>query len=358
MTVSQLNVVLAGYYPPPLGGESVHVQELAARLRAAGILKRVVNLRRGAPPSSDYVHGAGVVRLLSVLIRELSGGSILHLHTNGHSWKSWGVVLCAALVLRIRGKRGVLTLHSGMGPDFVSKVESIGTGVFRFGLASFAHVVCVNEEIYRTMCRLGAPKDRVSVIPAFLGATPVTLQEEDERMLAQFYPLLSVVAGTGPEYGLAVLIDAVRYLKNRYAQIGCLIIGTDGAGGPVDMVRALELSHHIHFLGPLPHERCLAFVARSDIFVRPSLYDGDAISVREALSLGIPIVASNTASRPQGVTLFKRGDSGDLADKIIATVNTSRQVGSTVRVDDFSEAILSVYWKVVGQSGRRWEHAC
>lgn len=346
-------IVLAGFYPPPFGGESVHVWKLASRLQSTGILKRVVNLKRGATPSPDYVHGAGPLQLWPTLMRLLSDGTLLHLHTNGHSWKSWGIILCARSVLRLRRRPGVLTLHSGMSPGFISRARAVESGILRFALFPFAHVVCVNEEIRRGLARLGVPGDRLSVVPAFLGITPVALGNEDERMLRGLHPILSVMAGAGPEYGLSVLIDALWRLKASYPAIGCMILGTDGSGGPADMVRNLGLSDHIRFLGPLPHERCLAFMARSDLFTRPSLVDGDAISVREALSMGIPVVVSNTASRPAGATLFRIGDSVDLEEKIVALLKGSPAVRKTIHGQDFAEAILSVYRKVADGWGEK-----
>jgi glycosyltransferase involved in cell wall biosynthesis len=53
-----------------------------------------------------------------------------------------------------------------------------------------------------------------------------------------------------------------------------------------------------------------------DVFVRPTYFDGDACSVREALALGVRVVASDTEFRPDGVRLFPRGDADALAEAI------------------------------------------
>jgi glycosyltransferase involved in cell wall biosynthesis len=68
------------------------------------------------------------------------------------------------------------------------------------------------------------------------------------------------------------------------------------------------LAENIYLAGDLDHELCLALMARSDVFVRPTFRDGDSISVREATSLGVPVVASNVGTRPQGTFLFEAGD--------------------------------------------------
>lgn len=338
-------VVLAGFYPPPFGGESVHMSELANRLRAIGMLKKAVNLRRGAASSPEYVNGAGAVRLSSRLVTLLQRGTLLHLHTNGHSWKSWRMILSSALMLRFSKAVGVLTLHSGMSPAFLDRTGGMRRSLLRWGLGGFARVVCVNEEIRRSVSRLGFPESRCVVIPAFLGIRAGSLGEADEHLLSRFRPLVSVVAGDGPEYGVALIIDAIARLKSCHPAIGCIVVGTHGPGEPTALVGALGLTQEVCFLGPQPHDRCLALVARSDVFARPSLVDGDAISVREAISMGVPAVASRTASRPKEARLFRVGDGDDLARRIDEAIREERTEISPAEAPDFFARLLSVYAK-------------
>src|SRR5436190_94996 len=123
--VASRQLVLAGFYPPPFGGESVHVFGLARRLARTGSLKAVINLRRGAEPSSEYVRGAGAARLIVRLTGLLDDRTIAHVHSNGHSWRSWRIIAAAALVLRLRRRSpGILTVHSGMAPTFVERCSS------------------------------------------------------------------------------------------------------------------------------------------------------------------------------------------------------------------------------------------
>jgi glycosyltransferase involved in cell wall biosynthesis len=55
---------------------------------------------------------------------------------------------------------------------------------------------------------------------------------------------------------------------------------------------------------------------RSHVFVRATLEDGDSISVREALALGVPVVASRVGTRPPGTILFHPGDVEDMLSKV------------------------------------------
>jgi glycosyltransferase involved in cell wall biosynthesis len=50
-------------------------------------------------------------------------------------------------------------------------------------------------------------------------------------------------------------------------------------------------------------------VSRSRLMLRTTLYDGDALSVREALQLGTPVIATDNGMRPAGVRLIPKSDS-------------------------------------------------
>ncbi|HEY3066262.1 MAG TPA: glycosyltransferase family 4 protein [Methylomirabilota bacterium] len=335
-------VVLAGYYPPPLGGESVHVADLARGLRARGIHVDVVNLRRGATASPEYRRVSGIFSLLTGLRRGLGGGALLHLHTNGHSAKSWSVVLAGAAALTFSRAVGILTLHSGFCPGYLARRGGMARAVIRFAVAPFAHVVCVNDAIRDALVKVGVPASRLSVLPAYLGLdAPGLLNDTDARSIEGFAPYLVAAAATDPEYGLPALIDAIDRLRRRHPRVGCVVMGA----GDVDALRA-EITHrglgeHVICLGEVPHTRYLAFLARADVFVRPSIVDGDAISVREALALGRRVVASDTDFRPDGVIKFRRGDPADLADKVTTALGT-RATGVARDMRSF-ERLLGIY---------------
>ena len=75
-----------------------------------------------------------------------------------------------------------------------------------------------------------------------------------------------------------------------------------------------------------------------DLFVRPTSTDGDAVSIREALWLGVPTVASDAVARPAGVATFRSRDADDLARKIMQTISAKKEV--PVRSDCYGEQVL------------------
>ncbi len=80
----------------------------------------------------------------------------------------------------------------------------------------------------------------------------------------------------------------------------------------------------VRFLGPVTHEHKLALIAGATAFVWPSLYEGFGLPVLEAMSLGAPVLTSNTTSLPEVV--------GDAA--LLVNPNSEREIAEAlVRLD-------------------------
>jgi glycosyltransferase involved in cell wall biosynthesis len=185
--------------------------------------------------------------------------------------------------------------------------------------------VCVNEDLAASICNLGVPESRVVVLPAYLPASidAVTIPEDLHHWLSLHQPLLSTALSFKPEYGFEVLVNALDRLAEVYPAMGCLVMG-DGEGR-MDaelLVQDRGLREKVKLVGDVEHETCVALMARSDVFVRPTFQDGDSISVREAGSAGVPVVASNVGRRPRGRLLFATGVGEYLARKIRYALET------------------------------------
>ncbi len=113
------------------------------------------------------------------------------------------------------------------------------------------------------------------------------------------------------------MVEAIARLRQRYPDVGCLVLGSgEQSAEAAERVRKAGLDEHVLLLGDVEHDMCLALMSRSNVFVRPTLDDGDSMSVREALALQIPVVASRVGARPTGTILFDPGDVEDLLSKL------------------------------------------
>lgn len=124
-----------------------------------------------------------------------------------------------------------------------------------------------------------------------------------------------------PKNGIADLIEACRKLQTPNSKL--LIIG----GGPLEeslrfQVKRLKLEDKVSIVGGVSHDQVPEYLARADVFVRPSLSEGLGTAFLEAMACGVPIIGTAQGGivdflEERKTGLFCRaGDSKDIADKI------------------------------------------
>jgi glycosyltransferase involved in cell wall biosynthesis len=277
-----------------------------------------------------------VVRRVFPLSRYAWNGWTFHVHTNGHNVKSWLLALICGLVGQAAAGC-VLTLHSGMAPAYLNS---------SWWKRSLARLVC--GLYYRVIAVSPAIRDVLpgpsEVLPACLPVdrATTTFDLQTTAWLVLHRPLLSTALFFRPEYGFEVLTAAVDRLRQTYPELGCIVMGEGRTQAAPESP--------LLFAGDVDHRTCLALIARSDAFVRPTLEDGDSISVREALALGVPVVASRVGMRPEGTILFRPGDAEDLAEKLEVALAADRRQPSPVH--GCLERLMEIYEEAPRKTGR------
>jgi len=303
-----MKILLIGPYPPPHGGVSVHVSSIHMQLMAAGVPCRVLDTGRDRPGL-----GFGIV-----LLRHAWQGWTLHLHTNGHNLKSWLVALGCGLAGQFGGGC-ILTLHSGMAPGYLRAAQRWRRRLASLVCSLYTQVICVSDGIRNALLALGLPPHRTEIVPAWLKPERpgVSLDPSILAWMGRHYPLLSTTLFFRPEYGFDLLATAVARLRLRYPSVGCVVMGSGEQREQAEQrIHETGIEENVLILGDVNHDACLALMSVSDVFIRPTLEDGDSISVREALSLGVPVVASRIGTRPAGAILFEPGDVGEMLSKV------------------------------------------
>jgi glycosyltransferase involved in cell wall biosynthesis len=305
-------------------------------MKRTGQQSSVLNVDPRAPQSNEYIKVSGAPGLLLQLLRHASDEWLLSVHTNGHNPKSWGIAFACGLAAQV-GAGATLTLHSGLVPAYLREDRSWKRLVARMTCLLYDRIVCVNEEIAAAIAELGIARDNMQITPAFLPIEipDVTLPEPIEHWMQGHAPFMTATMFFRPEYGFDVLIEAVARLRERFPHIGCLVMGTGEDRSEAEaLVGRSGLSDSMYLAGDLDHEWCLAVMARSAVFVRPTFRDGDSISVREALALAVPVVASNVGTRPEGTILFEPGNVDACVEavaKVFQTAAERRKILSPLR---------------------------
>ena len=267
----------------------MHVWSAHTLMKRAGQQSSVLNVDPRAPESDRYIKISGGVDLVRQLVRHVGNDWMLNVHTNGHNPKSWAIAVVCGVAAQF-GPGATLMLHSGMAPGYIRSAPKGMRQIIRLACALYRQIVCVNGEIASAVSDLGIPKEQIQITPAFLPVeTPeIVLPPDIESWMQQHSPVMTSTMFFRAEYGFEVLLDAVSRLKDRYPEIGCLVMGTgEGREQAAELVAKRGLGDRIFLAGDLDHELCLALMSQSAVFARPTFRDGDSISVREAVSLGV-----------------------------------------------------------------------
>ncbi len=351
-----MRVLLVGDYPPPAGGISTHVQQLHRLLQSRGLESRVLDIGKG----SAREPGVTPAHKFAVYVTRLAGhaakGDLIHLHTSGNNRKAWAVAGSCAWMLPRLGPR-VLTVHSGLMPPAVREDRQLRL-VAQLAARSFDALVAVSPAIEEALRGLGVAARRIHVHPAFIasavvpGKPPAALKRARERRKT----LIAMAHHPSPVYGRALMFEALKVLQTRLPGAGLCLFGP-GTSDPAFQAaaRAAGVESLLEPLGELDHGQVLAVLEACDLFVRPTLADGDSISVREALALGLPTVASDAAQRPPNVTTYRSGDREDLVNAILAAAcqGRSKRSGSQASQEnqDTGDAMVRLYQQLTHGKG-------
>lgn len=124
--------------------------------------------------------------------------------------------------------------------------------------------------------------------------------------------LLYIVGTYQPRKNVNKLIDAFKILCSKFDFDYKLIIQVGAGNIPEEIIRKVKeynLEEKIKLVGRLSESELISLISGAKIFIYPSLYEGFGLPVLEAMSQGVPVIASNIASIPEVV-----GDAGILVN--------------------------------------------
>jgi glycosyltransferase involved in cell wall biosynthesis len=89
-----------------------------------------------------------------------------------------------------------------------------------------------------------------------------------------------------------LFIEAIGFLKEAFPEIKAVICGKGPELGKLEvMAKSRNLENNLLFAGELPHEKVLALMQRSKIFLHTSNYEGFGAVLSEALYAGAHVVS-------------------------------------------------------------------
>jgi glycosyltransferase involved in cell wall biosynthesis len=210
------------------------------------------------------------------------------------------------------------------------------------------HIIAVAREIQRRLIEQdGVPYDRVSVI---MNALPpdtelyARIQPGLPAML-QSRPLVGVAARLHPEKGVVYFLEAAAHVLKFLPQVHFLVIGDGPLSGELQTyTKQLGIQERVRFLGfRLDAQEIVGLL---DILVVPSLSEGTPLVTLEAMTAGVPVVASAVGGIPEQIRHHREGllvpprDSAALGEAVLQLLQNPtwmQQLGEAGRQRALSE---------------------
>jgi len=352
-------IAIIGSYPPPYGGISIHIRRMKNYLEKNCIECIVYNESRiveyeniiNVKPINSY--RKFILRILFLK------SNVLHFHSTNFKIRillGW---------YKFLGKKIILTIHGESLHNQLIRLNFMGRYLLLLSLKNLDKIICVNPRTKEELLDLGFNSKKIKVIPAFI------LPNSDETEVKQLPDFFHIIRhkhkflitayayrisfyNNQDLYGIDLSIDLMkRLINNGYKDIGFIYVIPDI--GDYDyfekmqnLVKKYNLEDNFYFYTkPVTYP---AVINMCDLFIRPTNTDGDALSIREALTLKKPVIASDVCKRPEGTLIFRNRNIEDLYIKINDVINNHdayRTKIKKIEFEDNAEKILEVYKKVL-----------
>lgn len=329
-------------YPPPRSGWGIRAQFLKRRLEADGHACVVLNIGTSRRvPSTEYETVLGVWDYVSKVWKYSNDGFTAHVHVNGASLKGLILALVAETINLLSGKRCFLTFHAGVEQKYFPRRKAwLLWPAFWLTFAMPARIICNSESVKAKIEEYGIHRDKISAIPAFsrqyLEFEPARLPDALERFYAHFPCVLFCYVNLRPLFYPVELVEGFSRLAESRQDVGLVLCGLSGHP-ETELLEATSariaqrsLEDRVCLIGDLDHNEFLTALSRAAVYVRTHISDGVCSSVLEALTLGVPVVASENGHRPPGVVTYRAPDAEDLAKVLEDTLSKRDAIAASL----------------------------
>ncbi len=280
----------------------------------------------GARPVKHYTH-VPVLRLVSYLLSGLATAMrLIRARRIRLIYANWvlpaGLIGAGAAML----SRIPLVVHAhGSDINVYARKNLFFSLLARAVLRRSIRVLAVGHDLLRTLTtRFDVPPWKVAYSPPLIDSSvfhPGPKQEARRQLdLPHDAKLILFAADITASKGAKLFFDAAVQVAPTDPRARFLMLG-EGPLRPALRLRGRSCPA-ISLPGAVPNEKVAAYMRAADLLVLPSFTEGRPVSVLEAASTGLPVLASKVGDLPEMIAsgengiLIEPGDKGELARQL------------------------------------------
>jgi len=351
------------------GGVSTHTRYMAEKLRDMGVQVEIYNTSpyRDYPKLLEYLI-KGYRKSLGVLIfltRAKRRIDIVHVQASGGIFGFMPALftIITKKLFKLNFKV-LMTFHYSKTEQFVKKWPKF----FRYAFKNIDILFLVSEKQFETILKnlngLHYAKNKIIVIKnGFDSKKFFPIEKTIARKMLGIPKDVKVILTVGnlvKEKGHKYLIHAMKKVVNEKQNLLCFIIGRGPLKEELEkIIKNLGLENNIKLLGFVPDDKINLWMNAADIFVLPSLSEGNPTVMFEALACGKPFVGTRVGGVPEIITsedyglLCELANPDDLAEKILIALEKEwdrekiRKYAEQFTWDNIAKKVVEVYEEVL-----------
>jgi glycosyltransferase involved in cell wall biosynthesis len=282
-----------------------------------------------------------------ILLQKMNSFDLIHVHVADMGYY-------VALVNKILKVPIVITTH---GRD-IQKYPEIGYGYrldpslnrkIEFALKNADLVTAIGSSTKKEYLKIGVQEEKIAYIPNGVDLKRFGESYQDIRKILKLRENIKIILTVGrydKKKGYEYLIKAIPQIIKNNENIKFLFIGK-GLDILKPLIRKLSVEKFVIILeqqkfnkttdskinfNKIPNDILLSAYKSADIFVSPSLIEGFALVIIEAMASGLPIIATNVSGNEDAVVNEKNGilvppkSPKDLSSKITRLLENERKI--------------------------------
>jgi len=281
------------------------------------------------PQISSFGFMPQAVFKLPKLVKELN---IHIIHIEGRLFPI--SILSALMNLIILKRPMVITIQGRLNIGITAIFENIFDRIFtRFLYQKFKKIICVSKSLKQRFLNFKIVQDKLIVIPNGVDTSFFT-KIKPSRFLDSYIPnkknykKILFVGRLDAQKGVEYLLRSIPLVLEKFEKVHFFILGNGKLEKKLKkLAETLNIQNYVNFIDMIPYFKMPEVYASADIFCLPSIHEGFPLSIAEALSIGLVIVASSTEGIPEAI---KENENGfliepkniiQLAEKLIIALN-------------------------------------
>ncbi len=340
----KLDVLMIGPLPPPVGGQSILVDTIVKHGYIEKINYEVLNVSHHEQRLFRRIKLSIklLVRLYRLLQEKRKSSQLVHIHTSaGIALYEKGVM---AILSRRLGMPVILHIHGGRLEAMLRSAHGLKLHLIKYIISRMSGIVVLSNHMHQVISQHIPTHAPITVLG---NPSTISFDYEQPKKVDSHVSLL-FVGHIKPEKGLLDLLAAYMDLRsNRKTDIRLVIVGAGDTKPNESYVKKKFKdagAEDVIFTGVLNGKSLAKAYSDADVFVLPSHSEDQPLTILEAMSCGVPVVATDVGSISEVVEngingfLINPGDIGELAGRLDLLCN-NRELRESISAANRSKAL-------------------